>query len=246
MRLTFNCKSCSHKLMVNIDEKRYMAAICPDNHKNIFIIQSQLFEILFDIACISLINGDYREAVFNFYAAIERFREFFIKFSLYKKGMATDEIHMLWKNLANQSEKQLGAYYLMHSLTINEQINKRAEDKMIILRNEVIHKGKFPTQNEAKEFGYYVFERMKSDYLYLKNDDYLNLVAQDIISISAINDLIETQDYLPTTILCPGFQLVHDAETKFDFILNMLRDSSHQDSWYTSRLNRLVRVNETV
>ncbi len=86
MKISVSCKFCSHQFEVDINYKRFMTDICPNEHKNIFVIQSQLFEILFDLGCISLINNEYREAIFNWSSSLERFREFFIKFSLFKKG----------------------------------------------------------------------------------------------------------------------------------------------------------------
>lgn len=151
MKITVTCRECSQPIIIVLSNKKIFIATCENNHTNCIAIQSSFFELFFDLGCLAFLDGYYREAVFNFHSALETFREHFIKFSLSKKDIPDKSIKEMWKEMAAQSERQLGAYQILYLLMNNTNID--SIQKLSKIRNEVIYKGKIPSTEETKEFG---------------------------------------------------------------------------------------------
>ncbi len=138
------------------DDGRY-ELLCPKGHTSITILQQQKFEVLFDIGAYAIVDGYYREAVSSFTSSLERFYEFVIKASLFEKGIEEKAISESWKHVASQSERQYGAFIFLYLNDFGKSpqllSNSRTE-----FRNEVIHKGKIPTREEAIEYGQAVLD----------------------------------------------------------------------------------------
>ena len=125
---------------------------CSNNHKFQVIVQSEKFEILFDLAIEALLDGYTREALTNFASSLERFIEFTIKVILLTKNNNMDLIKSGWKNVKSQSERQLGAYYLIYQNEFGVEA-PYLSSKMIQLRNDTVHKGYIPTNNDVTNYG---------------------------------------------------------------------------------------------
>jgi hypothetical protein len=95
------------------DDGRYEVT-CPKGHTSITILQEQKFELLFDIGAYALIDGYYREAVSSFTSSLERFYEFFVASVLFENGIGEDVLTSTWKQVVNQSERQLGAFMFLY------------------------------------------------------------------------------------------------------------------------------------
>ncbi|EKK02627.1 hypothetical protein RBSH_02059 [Rhodopirellula baltica SH28] len=108
--------------------------------------------MLFEIGTNALYDGYYREAIGSFTASYERFLEFFIRIVYDATGDNEETFDKTWKNVSQQSERQLGAYvFAFYSLyNVPPDLLPR---KMVEFRNAVIHKGKIPTRGEAIQFG---------------------------------------------------------------------------------------------
>ena len=78
------------------------------------------------------------------------------------------DFEKIWNSVKNQSERQLGAYYFVYAIQFNE-LPPFLDDKKVQLRNAVIHKGKLASESEAKEFGEYVFQYIRSEFNKLKS-----------------------------------------------------------------------------
>ena len=139
-----------------INNDGYFDFACKNGHECFIVLQEAPFELLFQAGVVSFCIDDYRSAVFNFASAFERYLEFCIKVFIFSDGRTHDLFNEVWKGVANQSERQLGAYYFLYYQLLHSS-PKRLDDKMSNIRNRVIHKGEFPSQNDAMQYGNYVY-----------------------------------------------------------------------------------------
>ncbi|HGM4724729.1 hypothetical protein [uncultured Serratia sp.] len=133
------------------DDGRYETC-CTRGHKSVTVLQQQKFEILFDIGANAILDGYYREAVSSFTSSLERFYEFCIKVLCKKRNIENDVFSIVWKQVSNQSERQLGAFLFLWASEFGE-LPQLLSSKDTGFRNSVIHKGKIPTKEEALEYG---------------------------------------------------------------------------------------------
>ncbi|WP_378005896.1 hypothetical protein, partial [Aeromonas jandaei] len=162
MRLPFTCMKCTFDDGVNPfppypkyvelrDDGRYEFT-CDKGHTTITVLQEQKFEVLFDLGAFAILDGYYREAIASFTSSLERFYEFFIKAYLFESGLTKETFNKAWKNVSQQSERQLGAFIFMYCKAFSES-PELLPQRQIQLRNEVIHKGKIPSREEAVAYG---------------------------------------------------------------------------------------------
>lgn len=125
---------------------------CRLGHEVTTRLQSERFELLFEIAMHALIDGYYREAVTSFSSALERFCEFAVAVLLKESGIASDLRQDLWKEVAKQSERQHGAHFFLYAAKfgVAPRTLSRAEREF---RNDVVHKGLIPSRAQALKFG---------------------------------------------------------------------------------------------
>jgi hypothetical protein len=144
--------------------------VCRAGHETVTCVQEQKFEVLFDLALNAVIDGYYREAVASFTSSLERFYEFYIRVLCAKRGLDEATVGGAWKSVANQSERQLGAYlfaYLLENGLVAPQLPK----SKVEFRNDVIHKGKIPSRDEALGYGQAVLEMIAPVLAALKKND---------------------------------------------------------------------------
>ena len=162
MRLPFSCMKCTFdgetgsippypKYIELRDDGRYEFT-CEKGHRTITVVQEQKFEVLFDLGAYAILDGYYREAIASFTSSLERFYEFFIKACILDEGLDKEIFEAAWKNVSQQSERQLGAFIFLYCKSFLEA-PVLLHQKQIKLRNEVIHKGKIPTREEAIAYG---------------------------------------------------------------------------------------------
>jgi hypothetical protein len=126
--------------------------VCDRGHKYTVELRAQKFEMLFDIAVNAIGDGYMREAVASFAASLERFYEFFIKYHIHSLGIDESILLNTWKEVSNQSERQLGAFTFLFLAKYNEKA-QTLDSNAVGFRNKVIHKGYIPTEAEAIDFG---------------------------------------------------------------------------------------------
>lgn len=159
MKLPMTCFKCMHELnfptppvWVEYQDSHLYEFECSNGHKSSTILQQQKLEVLFNIGMHAITDGYYREAVASFASSLERFYEFFIKVKLLHEKVDSIAVTKSWKNVAQQSERQLGAFILFYTQTFNEEplLLSQSNTKF---RNDVIHKGLIPKKQDAIEFG---------------------------------------------------------------------------------------------
>lgn len=160
MKLLMPCIACFQELgkptnefvTLEFHDDGHYEVCCSRGHTSVTILQQQKFEILFDIGANAIIDGYYREAISSFTSSLERFYEFCIKVSCENNSMNDDTYNKVWKQVSNQSERQLGAFLFLWTNKFDE-VPELLTNKDTKFRNEVIHKGKIPTKEEALIFG---------------------------------------------------------------------------------------------
>lgn len=165
------------------DDGRYELT-CSCSHQTTIVLQEHKFEILFDIGAYAILDGYYREAVSSFTSSLERVYEFYIKVITIEKGIKEEPFASSWKMVANQSERQLGAFIFLYTLEhgISPTLLNNSNAKF---RNEVIHKGKIPTKKEALSYGNAVLEVVRPILKDLK-ENYSDSVRKAIVQHLAI------------------------------------------------------------
>jgi hypothetical protein len=138
--------------LMRIPDDGVIELICDRQHRTFTIIQNMKFELLSDLALQAIVDGYYREAISSFTAALERLYEFFTQAACRKRGIGLEAVSAAWKPLANLSERQLGAFVAIHLIETGGP-PKLLPQKQIKLRNDIIHKGKFPERGETLAFG---------------------------------------------------------------------------------------------
>ncbi|QJI27325.1 hypothetical protein HKK55_00925 [Pseudomonas sp. ADAK18] len=159
MKLPMTCFQCfnelntpQYPLWVEYQDSHLYEFECPNGHKSSTILQQQKLEVLFNIGMHAITDGYYREAVASFASSLERFYEFFIKVKLLHEKIDSSAVDKSWKSVAQQSERQLGAFILFYTQTFNEEplLLSQSNTKF---RNDVIHKGLIPKRQDAIDFG---------------------------------------------------------------------------------------------
>lgn len=138
------------------DDQRYLLT-CEKGHKTITILQEHKFELLFQVGAHALLDGYYREAVASFSSSLERFYEYFIKVIFLNNNEDKALLDSIWRLVSAQSERQLGAFIFSYTQVFNE-LPPILSPPNITFRNAVIHKGKFPKEAEALEYGQTVLD----------------------------------------------------------------------------------------
>lgn len=153
---------------------------CVNGHNVTMIADFQPFELLFESAVEAMADGYMREAVGSFAASLERFYEFSTKILLLSTGVRAEQFEVIWQQVSSQSERQLGLYLGIYSsqfLEVPTLLKKRSTE----LRNQVVHKGLFPSPEAALGFGEDVYHiiNIGIDRLRSTVPDVMETVRQD-------------------------------------------------------------------
>lgn len=160
MRLPLCCTVCAEAgasgaattVFVPVNDSSIYEVTCKAGHSTIGVVAEQRYEVLFQIGLCAIVDSYHREAVSSFAAALERFYEFAVAVFALHIGVDLSEIEAAWKAISQQSERQLGAFISAYLLAEGRAPSVLPE-KVVKLRNAMVHKGKIPTREEALAFG---------------------------------------------------------------------------------------------
>lgn len=226
MKLRINCMQCSQEQgqptldfqSVEIRDDGLYSSTCNNGHTTLTVIQEQKFEVLFDFGVMALIDGYPREAVTGFAASLERFYEFYVFTTCLKHDIELAEFQKTWKQVANQSERQFGAYlfaYLMdhnggNAPVIDDEkpdldgISRKSTKTWKEFRNAVVHKGYVPSFSEAIAYGNIVYLHLNELILDLKerSGEYVQKATFHHIARAhqAANDQLVSTFSIPTLV----------------------------------------------
>jgi len=171
--------------MVRIPDDGVLEATCNRGHRTFTIIQQLKFELLSDMAIKAIVDGYYRDAVASFAGALERLHEFFFRATCRKQGVDAPTFDRAWKEMSNQSERQLGAFIGAH-LVETGQSPKLLHQNQTKFRNDVVHKGMFPARDDTVRFGQAVLECALPILRLLRSEPY-SAVVQALV-MESIHD----------------------------------------------------------
>lgn len=163
MRLLLPCVSCvlleqagdasqPQLLLAELEGEHHFRTTCSLGHTSVLALTQPRFLLLYESGAHALMDGYYREAVASFASALERFHEFWLRATLLQNGVPAEALNNGWKLVGGQTERQLGAFVLVFLQQTGQQPPVLPE-KMVKLRNTVIHKGDFPSRAAAVEYG---------------------------------------------------------------------------------------------
>ena len=96
------------------------------------------------------------------------------------RDVSDESSDKVWKQISNYSERQFGAFVFAYSIDTNQPPPVLTQ-KCVEFRNAVIHKGKFPTREEAIKFGEEVAAVAQEILSRLKNERCKDAVQQLIL-----------------------------------------------------------------
>lgn len=129
---------------------------CRNGHNQIINLTNPLYSLLFDKCIVAYFQKNYRACIFEAASAMERFFEHAIRILIIPQKDLENvekvrEFKNAWKLIRNMSERQLGAFIMLFQKTTN-QPPILLNDSLISIRNNTIHKGYLPTEDEARKF----------------------------------------------------------------------------------------------
>lgn len=157
MRLNFQCRKCfieniTTNDFVQIQEDDLYDFHCTKDHRNIYFVNNEKFELLMESAVYAIIDGYHREAISAMTASLERLQEFVVNIILRKNNFNEEQFNKAWNTVKKQSERQLGAFTFLYLREFRELPDLLSE-KERSFRNNVIHNGDFPSYEETIKFG---------------------------------------------------------------------------------------------
>ena len=169
MRIEINCNICSrdkseektssvrYSRLCSVRDDGIYEFECPEGHRSLTVLRTPKHEVLFAIASNALLDGYLRESIASFAASLERFYEFVIRVICRAKSIPQQDIEKCWKSVSKQSERQFGAFTMLWFVEMGAPPDL-LPNKMVELRNQVIHQGKVPTYQECLKFGQAVID----------------------------------------------------------------------------------------
>jgi hypothetical protein len=169
MKVVLECMKCvdgsghllGETVVVEIRDNGLYRVTCSKAHESLIFVPTPKYEILFHLGALALLDGHTREAVSSIAAALERFYEFYIRVVSTKHGIPAQEFGKGWKSVAKQSERQLGAFLFLY-LVETKRAAQFINNKFTEFRNDVTHKGKICSYDEAVGYGQYVMDIIDS------------------------------------------------------------------------------------
>jgi hypothetical protein len=160
-----------------LNDQGFLESTCKSGHSVATVLHVHHFQLLFDLGLLAFKDGYHRESVTSFAASLERFFEFTVKVIARKHGLPDDVLTDVWKDLARQSERQLGAYLVLFAVSLGREAPSLGK-KMVELRNNVTHKGSIPSAAEAAAYGDDVLRVMREALGALSRDHRDQIRAQ--------------------------------------------------------------------
>ncbi len=221
------------------DENLYQIK-CSKGHISNTRLQNEKFELLFDIAALALIDGYTKECASTIASSLERFIEYYIKVIAIKKKVEVKNYLNAWRLLSKQSERQLGAFYLLQLSEYGETKFVIA-DKWITFRNRVIHQGYIPSSSETIEYGEYVLAMIFAILKHLKENDIDSLIKAQLLDFFKNGERITEQQIrssanIPTIIGLSSIQSEDFGKQVFKKSLESISQNGFYKHFYSKTI----------
>jgi hypothetical protein len=168
MRMLLKCKVCEEQnkdcgsqsfVLYSADllDQGIVRFQCEKSHASLIKINAHKFELLAELGANAILDGYRREAVSSFTSALERFQEFYVRIAATAQELTADTFDAAWRQVSRQSERQFGAFVFVYTTTEGRP-PPTLSNKNVEFRNEVIHKGVIPTEQEAIDYAQAVID----------------------------------------------------------------------------------------
>ena len=224
MRILAACFQCKKPSLVygQLRDSGIVQIICDAGHKSNCVSSLERFEYLFESGLLAYVSGFEREAVSSLSASLERFFEYYVRVISREKEIDHDKFALAWKSLSDQSERQLGAFLLVHLLETREPFV--VNGKMVKFRNKVIHKGHIPTLTEVRTYAAFIYDTIMGLRTYLEDvaKETVSQLRRELhLSRSRAVDANSLQSSMGTVV---SLSIVEGEELSLDRQLKRLRD----------------------
>ncbi len=160
--LPTGCVACQQSKHTFLDrtavvEIRTHTYVCECGATTVFFHGHEKFELLFEAGLQALTEGFLREAILDFTGCLERTYESVVQTLLASQGCDEDTVEGTWKQVAASSERQLGMFLGLWASEFGKP-PARFSQKQVGLRNDVVHKGVFCTDDQAIAYGQAVWD----------------------------------------------------------------------------------------
>lgn len=136
---------------------------CARGHEVSRLLDEEHFQVLFEYGVSALRDGYLREAIASFAASLERFHEYAVRVLVAASGVEGSSADAAWRLVSKMSERQFGAFVYLFLSGVGKMPHTLG-GTFIELRNNVIHKGHFPTKAEANRYGDEVKNTIVANY----------------------------------------------------------------------------------
>lgn len=208
MRIPTSCMTCGMAaldaeqapptkwFLVDLNDDAVYAAECEKGHKIVAVLDALKYEVLFESGACALLCGFHREAVTSFGTALERFFEFCVRVFWEAGGTPVTVVDETWKHMRKQTERQIGAFLALYAARFKEAFpwQRLRMQQMTELRNEVVHHGRLPSQDDAKAYGRDVF----------------NVVAETRARLLGVEDLKAAEDRVGLRLLFESHRVARE------------------------------------
>lgn len=179
---------------VPFDDSSVYRLRCDSGHEvTAWMTQYANFELLAETAVQAIFDGYYREAVTSFAAALERFREFYIRAIAAAHKTEILSLDEAWRSVAQSSERQFGWYiglYLRENGTAPPPMSNWYDKT----RNAIVHKGEIPRRADAIRFGQEALQHLVPILLDLRLKHPESLEQLRLDRIAAAQKLFRKED----------------------------------------------------
>lgn len=105
---------------VTLNESSIYSTGCDIHDEQDVYCTTPKFEMIFQNGFSSIIDGYYRESVNSFASSLELFYEYYVRVLSVHLNKSSEKHSKAWRELANSSERQLGAYTMSYFLAHDE------------------------------------------------------------------------------------------------------------------------------
>lgn len=176
-------------IFVEYFDDRLATLNCSRGHTGTIILQSQKFEVLMESGANALLQGFTLEACSSFAAALERAIEFGLRVLCTAQGVSNDLWVKTFRPISKHSERQLGAFAMMHALAFGEPYTPN--QKFAERRNRVIHQGEILNKTDATSFCSQAYDEI------VKLTERINREYPGQVHDTVVRDMIDRQARIP-------------------------------------------------
>lgn len=235
MRINIICPECSQAAggyaifyLDTIREDGVYTGLCPRGHRVAVMTQTLQHEMLFEIALNAITDRYNREAVSSFAASVERYFEFAIRVMAKNRNIAPDIFGSAWNVISKLSERQLGAYILLYTVTFGE-VPLTFSSSETQFRNGVIHNGVLPDKAAALRFGGKAYEIIQSGIRKLRSRCLEDVNKQLVETVAAKTGKLGSEYPRSTQVTPTALNIIQDISAgykPFDQLLEERQISS--------------------